>query len=230
MAMTPVARMSCEERKAAILQAARRVFAQKGFDGTTTRELAQAAGVSEALLYKHFPSKESLYVAMRSACAKGSGASGFRRIETLEPSTSTLVILVHFMVHHFVDGCGDTEKGAMDRLTVRSLLEEGEFTRLALQGLAEAWLGKFEECLRKAAKEGDLEDVPVSRDLRFWFAHHLAFGLMLHLHPKTPAVDYGFRKEDLVEQAVWFSLLGAGVKHEAIRRNYNPKALALLAE
>ena len=43
----------------------RRVFAAKGFDGTTTRELADAAGVSEALLFKHFPNKEALFSAMK---------------------------------------------------------------------------------------------------------------------------------------------------------------------
>lgn len=230
MAVTATSRMSCDARKQAILQAARRVFAQKGFDGTTTRELAQAAGVSEALLYKHFPSKESLYAAMRAGCMKSPRVAAFRRVEALEPSTSTLVILIHFMLHHFAIGCGDLEKGAMDRLTARSLLEDGEFTRLTLRGLGEAWLDKFEDCLKTAAKAGDLEESPVDPDLRFWFSHHLAFALMMHLYPKTPAVEYGLSKEELVEQAVWFSLLGIGVKHQAIRRYYNPKALALLKE
>ena len=50
-----------EARKEAIVEAVQDVFAEKGFEGTTTRDLAKAAGVSEALLYKHFPSKESLY-------------------------------------------------------------------------------------------------------------------------------------------------------------------------
>ena len=222
--------MKCDERREAILCAARRVFAEKGFDGTTTRELAKAAGVSEALLYKHYPSKESLYAAMRGACMKSPRVAAIARIEALEPSTSTLVILVHLMTRHFVIGCGDAEKGAMDRLTARSLLEDGEFTRTALRGMGEAWLGKFEDCLKTAAKAGDLEDSPVERDLRFWFTHHLAFALMLHLYPKSPAVAYGCDKEELVERAVWFSLMGIGVRPGAIRRYYNAKALALLRE
>src|SRR6185436_10078115 len=135
MAVTPASRMKCDERRAAILHAARKVFAEKGFDGTTTRELAAAAGVSEALLYKHFPSKESLYAAMRGACGKGPAAGGLKRIEGLEPSTSTLVILVHGLMHHFVIGCGDLDRGAVDKLLVRSLLEDGTFTRQALAAL-----------------------------------------------------------------------------------------------
>ena len=62
--MANIPRLSAEARKEAIVEAVRDVFAEKGFEGTTTRDLAKAAGVSEALLYKHFPSKESLYAAM----------------------------------------------------------------------------------------------------------------------------------------------------------------------
>src|SRR6516164_3663299 len=107
-------RLSAEERKHAIVDAVRGVFADKGFDGTTTRELARAAGVSEALLYKHFPSKESLYAAMLDACADGPMATEFTRVLTLPPSTSTLVVLVHLLTSHFVL-CEDLQKTRMHR-------------------------------------------------------------------------------------------------------------------
>src|SRR5438445_5326467 len=97
-------RLSSEDRRRAIVDAVKGVFADKGFDGTTTRELAKAAGVSEALLYKHFPSKESLYAAMLDACAKGPTFMEFKRILTFDPSTSTLVFMVHFVVTRFVQG------------------------------------------------------------------------------------------------------------------------------
>ena len=102
--MSQNGRLSAEERRQAIADAVRGVFADKGFDGTTTRELAKAAGVSEALLYKHFPSKESLYAAMLDACVKGPTFAEFKRILTLDPSTSTLVFMVHFVVTRFVQG------------------------------------------------------------------------------------------------------------------------------
>src|SRR5919106_3391967 len=95
-------RLSSEERRRAIVDAVRGVFAEKGFDGTTTRELAKAAGVSEALLYKHFPSKESLYAAMLDACAKGPTFAEYKRILALEASSSTLVIMVHFVISGYV--------------------------------------------------------------------------------------------------------------------------------
>ncbi|MDF8264510.1 TetR/AcrR family transcriptional regulator [Luteipulveratus flavus] len=45
---------------AGIIEAARNAFAQKGFHGTTTRDIAAAAGMSPAAVYVHHPSKESL--------------------------------------------------------------------------------------------------------------------------------------------------------------------------
>ena len=63
-----VKKLTGDERRAAIIKAVQQVFAEKGFDGTTTRELAVAAGVSEALLFKHFPNKEALYSAMQLSC------------------------------------------------------------------------------------------------------------------------------------------------------------------
>ena len=54
-------RLSAKERREQILDAAARIFARKGFDGTTTKELARSCGVSESALYKHFRSKEDLF-------------------------------------------------------------------------------------------------------------------------------------------------------------------------
>ena len=224
-------RLSSEDRRRAIVDAVKGVFADKGFDGTTTRELANAAGVSEALLYKHFPSKESLYAAMLDDCAKGAAFAEYRRILALEPSASTLVIMVHFVVARFVQGrrFGDIEKTILDRLAVRSLLEDAQFVRLAHKRFTSAWVAKFEESLKAAAKAGELQETSVRRDLRAWFVHHIAFALMIHLHPKVPAVDYKISKDLLVEQAVRFALHGAGLTEKTINRYYNPKALSLLA-
>jgi AcrR family transcriptional regulator len=47
-----------------LIAAAAALFAAKGFNGTTTKEIAKAAGVSEALVFKHFPTKRALYAAI----------------------------------------------------------------------------------------------------------------------------------------------------------------------
>ena len=62
-------RMKSEERRAAIVRSAIHLFAEKGFRGTTTRELAAAAGVTEPVLYQHFRAKRDLYSAIIEAKA-----------------------------------------------------------------------------------------------------------------------------------------------------------------
>ena len=54
-------RISGEERRAQIIDAALKLFAEKGFSGTRTKEIAELAGISETLIFAHFKSKEELY-------------------------------------------------------------------------------------------------------------------------------------------------------------------------
>ena len=57
-------RASARDRQASLIVAAASLFAAKGFNGTTTKEIAKAAGVSEALVFKYFPTKRTLYAAI----------------------------------------------------------------------------------------------------------------------------------------------------------------------
>lgn len=65
------ARMAGEERRHQILAVAVSLFSSKGFRGTTTKEIAQAAGVSEAMVFRHFATKKELYAAIldHKACS-----------------------------------------------------------------------------------------------------------------------------------------------------------------
>jgi TetR/AcrR family transcriptional regulator len=56
--------MSGTDRRNQLLEAGLEVFAKKGFDGATTKEVAAAAGVTEAIIFRHFPSKQALYTAV----------------------------------------------------------------------------------------------------------------------------------------------------------------------
>jgi len=63
------ARMTGDERREQILQTAVDLFSRKGFKGTTTKEIAAAAGVSEAMVFRHFATKDDLYAAILDAKA-----------------------------------------------------------------------------------------------------------------------------------------------------------------
>ena len=56
-----------DQRRAAILKAAARLFARRGFSGTSLADLAAASGTSKSLFYHYFPSKEALLEAVMAA-------------------------------------------------------------------------------------------------------------------------------------------------------------------
>ncbi|HZS24853.1 MAG TPA: TetR/AcrR family transcriptional regulator [Gaiellaceae bacterium] len=56
-------RLPAAERRQALIETAIRVFSDGSYRGTTTAEIARAAGVSEPILYRHFASKRDLYLA-----------------------------------------------------------------------------------------------------------------------------------------------------------------------
>ncbi len=68
-----VGRMTGDKRREQILQTAVALFSQRGFKGTTTKEIARAAGVSEAMVFRHFSTKSDLYDAILGdkACHDG---------------------------------------------------------------------------------------------------------------------------------------------------------------
>jgi TetR/AcrR family transcriptional regulator len=56
--------MSAADRQRQLLEVALNSFSRRGFKGTTTKEIAATAGVAEAVIFQHFPSKEALYSAV----------------------------------------------------------------------------------------------------------------------------------------------------------------------
>jgi TetR/AcrR family transcriptional regulator len=54
-------RLKAEERRSQLLRIAKELFSECGFENTTTRAIAAAAGVTEAIIFRHFASKEELY-------------------------------------------------------------------------------------------------------------------------------------------------------------------------
>jgi AcrR family transcriptional regulator len=61
---TAQVRYSAADRRVQILEAATQLFARQGFQGTTTKQISEHTGVTEALIFRHFASKDDLYWAV----------------------------------------------------------------------------------------------------------------------------------------------------------------------
>src|SRR5437764_798238 len=62
--MTPAIRMTAHERRADVLRVAVHEFAKRGYQGTSTEDVARAAGISQPYLFKMFPTKKALFIAL----------------------------------------------------------------------------------------------------------------------------------------------------------------------
>jgi TetR/AcrR family transcriptional regulator len=125
--------MSAEDRRLQILRVAVSLFSQRGFGGTTTKEIAQASGVSEAMVFRHFATKQELY----SAILDHKACSG----DTMNPEAMVSVALQE-----------KDDRAVFERLALGALEHhecDPEFQRLllhaALEGheLAQMFFEKF---------------------------------------------------------------------------------------
>jgi AcrR family transcriptional regulator len=207
-------RLDSDERRKAIVASAVPLFARKGFAGTTTKELAEAAGISEGLLFRHFPSKMHLYSEiLRLGCE---GDPALERLAALEPSTATLVHMTRFMVHYFLFGGKD--RGELDtrlRLLLHSFLEDGEYARELFETIFERVHPLFAASIEAAKAAGDLKPEAIASANRFWFGHHVAAMMAFVLLPGRCPIYQG-APASLVEEASWFILRGFGMKDAVI--------------
>ncbi len=126
-------RMAAEDRRHQILHVAVKLFSQRGFGGTTTKEIAQAAGVSEAMVFRHYATKQELYSAIldHKACSGDQMNPEELVAEALKQKDDRAVferLALGALSHHEADP-------AFQRLLLHSALEKHE--------LAEMFFEKF---------------------------------------------------------------------------------------
>ena len=208
-------RMTSDLRRQLILSAAKRCFARHGFAGTTTKSVAAAAAISEALLFKHFPSKAALYAEILAEECEAD--PDLAHLLGQEPSTATLVELVRGMVSHFMevaDGTDEEEEQRL-RLMVTSHLDDGEFARLLYDKIAHLIGPLFKASLDRAIAAGDARRLGGDPLNLFWFAHHTVLTSALSRLPAVPCLTYG-DAADLEWQLCEFLLRGIGLNEAAI--------------
>jgi len=189
------------------------VFSKKGFKGTTTRELAAAAGISEALLYRHFSSKDVLYEEALDRCGEGSSAAQeLERIERMPEGTQKLIAGIRALIE-LIAVRGER---TLPRLMAGSLLEDGRFSRAALEGL-EPRIKMLAASLEAARERGDCADSGAGAEGEVWLCQHLALALVFLRMPGKPGIEIEPTPEAAAERAVGFCLRGLGLSEKALR-------------
>jgi len=221
--------MTSDLRRQLILGAAKRCFARHGFAGTTTKSVAAAAAISEALLFKHFPSKAALYAEILAEECEADPE--LADLLGREPSTATLVELIKGMVRHFLaisDG-PDEEEAQRLRLMVISHLQDGEFARLLYAKIETLIGGVFVTSLERAIATGEASRVSSEPLNLFWFAHHTVMSAAMTRLAATHCLLYGASSR-LDRQLCEFLLRGIGLTEAAIASHLDGQLTLAVAQ
>jgi AcrR family transcriptional regulator len=217
-------RLSQTARKASIAHAAAEIFAERGFHATSSKDLAKLSGVSEALLFKYFPTKEILYGAALESCRRNGVAYILRTIPTLAPSTEGLASLTRNLAEAMVGAgpvYGRADRDIIHRMVLRSLAEGGDFVREVCGDLLEHVVRYTAACLEVARANGDLEEDALgdtSGKALGTLSFQLLCAIAFYQLPDPPVLDYGVNRREIDEHVVRFILRAYGFRPDVIKR------------
>ncbi len=197
----PAARLSADERRQQLIDTATRLFARRGFSGTTTREIARAAGVNEAIIFRFFPHKDDLYAAIlerKSAEARTDTLIGALRDRAASGDDGGVIraIVSQIIEHHRRDP-------EFLRLLLHSSLEGHSFARQYRARHFAPFLRFLFEYVRTRQQQGRFQAGPPETLVRAIIgipAHH---GLSETLMPEDSVND-----DDAVDTYTTFILKG----------------------
>lgn len=185
--LRPACRMAAEDRRQQILDVAVQLFSQKGFRGTTTKEIALAAGVNEAIIYRHFATKSELYSAIMDQKAKSSAMQEMQRAleEAMERAEDRQVfesLAFHMLEFHEHDDM------AM-RILLYSALEGHELAEMIYRNHIARTHRQLAEYVKKRVADGAFRRVDPMLAVRGFLGmliNHVMFKKFFHQYGDEP--------------------------------------------
>jgi AcrR family transcriptional regulator len=144
-----------DARPQEILDAALAVFAEKGFSGARTEDIAQRAGVTKGTLYLYFENKEAIFKSLVQESLAGHVFDLATQAREFEGSSADILRLVIRGLGHFARS---SDRATLPRLM---LAEIGNFPELAhfyKKEVIDRGLGVFEAIIRRGIERGEFRD------------------------------------------------------------------------
>jgi len=165
--------MAGGERRLQILRVAMRLFSQRGFGGATTKEIAMAAGVSEAMVFRHFATKKELYSSIldHKACLH----------DTMDPRQVVAEAIARKDDHAVFEGLALDALNQHDydpefhRLLLHSALEEHELAQMFWEKFVTRVYRILGAYIRERQRDGaivDIEPLVIVRAFVGMVIHH----------------------------------------------------------
>jgi len=144
-------RLAASERRKQLIDIAMKLFSEQGFDGTSTREIAQAAGVNEAIIFRHFKTKEDLYWAVLADRIERRGRS--RRVRELLESDGDAREVMTAIAEAMLDRTA--EDTAVTRLLFYSALRNRDLSERFFQTYAQEKFELLAEFIGRRIEAGE---------------------------------------------------------------------------
>ena len=152
---TAQTRYSSADRREQILDVASSLFAEQGFRGTTTRLIADRAAVTEALIFRHFPSKEELYWSVLERKINSAGARE-RMEEVLQAGGDDLAVLSRLALQVLERRAKDN---TLSRLLIFSALEKHELSQRFYRNYVADYFEVLANFVRKGIDAGRFREM-----------------------------------------------------------------------
>jgi AcrR family transcriptional regulator len=138
-------------RKEQLIQEATRLFAKVGYKGMTMKRLAHACGISEPALYRHFPSKEALYVSvLHSLADRVAPDKLFTRLAKETEVKKLLEALARHILHFY------SRHKELYRLLLYSALSGHHEAAKAYEAIREPYIRFLKEQLDRLYRDGHI--------------------------------------------------------------------------
>ncbi|MEM6991457.1 MAG: TetR/AcrR family transcriptional regulator [Myxococcota bacterium] len=164
-----------------LLEAATAVFADKGYQGATTKQLAKRAGVTEKTLFSHFSSKADLF-----AAAMGPGLSGmmgagvvFRDLADTMAAAGTIEERMAALIGNRLEFAADNT--ALMKTVIQETLLSPHFREEMKKHWAANLLPQFRALVDRAIATGQLREIPADRVLRTMVSATVGYILTRHV-------------------------------------------------
>jgi AcrR family transcriptional regulator len=145
-------RLNAVDRKKQLIEIAMKLFSEQGFDGTSTRQIADAAGITEAIIFRHFRTKEDLFWAVLSDRIERRGRS--RRIREIIDSEPDLRQMLREVACNVLDRTADDT--AVTRLLLFSALRNSELSDRFFRTYAQETFEMLSDVIRKGIADGSI--------------------------------------------------------------------------
>jgi len=146
------------ETREKIIEAARKLFSEKGYDGVSMEDIAQASGVRKSLIYYYFPSKEILFEEIWIGVIDELENELFHEVENEKSIVAAIKRLIRKYVEFTLNKSELSKLIARERMNV---LESGSNLSKA-KGRYIDLLGRVEKIFEKGKEENVLNDIEPS--------------------------------------------------------------------